>query len=605
MQTIHKARRVSGTCALTALEEFITFRLLPDLLPGQSEESNARDRLEKTTVTYVLFATTQNEQPPTQTIAGLRTLIDAIVTSGKSALSPKATHAAQTLLWKTAGAANADIADDWCKLLRHPIFESAGHLNKAKIGRKAIVAALTRNDIDAARESFFGMPQAMRDEAISRYLAFKVALRSSDHQLATESLHVLTKQADRDPTFLYACVLEAQQSDHRYLAVAAMQGLLDKQPPGVHLPALLRCTARLLIGELDAKERSIDDMVEELVLLFERAGANIKVIRQGTDDQWRAEIQWWSKNAYNLALRLCADIHPEHLVRLLTVCVHFLECYPKDGGLMHNDVLVRRMSLCHFLSTSALIVLARSSEEGSEYALQCYLQGRREIASFKTQAKRLEDSQAGAGPSNESNDTAQRIFELLKFDMECVLRLQQWDQLDSAVKAFLDFKAADRWDSLADLALVVHQQASAYGADRAASLRIPELLQKCINETWKKDKDLIKMSRWLRLTFTIHLQDDDGGLALKIVQQAAGIAQKGSEGTADPYPSDEVQWLATMAFNKAVDALSYGDAEGSRTWMTAAMELARYADDNGALHANLTSKRQLAEARMKGGDPLR
>ncbi|KAK6396127.1 hypothetical protein LTR65_010237 [Meristemomyces frigidus] len=600
MQTINKARRISGHCALTALNELITLRLLSDILPDAQEESVSRDRLEKATVSYVLFATTQDEASPTQTIAGLQTLFDTVIKRSNSALSAKATHAAQTLIWKTAGAPRADIADEWCKLLRHPIFDSAGQLNKARIGRKAMMTALTRHDIEAAREAFFGMPQATRDEDMSRYLAFKIALRSSDHEFATESLQVITKHADRDPTFLYACVLEAQQSDHRHLAVAALQGLLDKQPPGVHLPSLLRCTARLLIGELDAKERSLDEMMDEVVLLFERAGADVKVFRQGTDDQWRAEIQWWSKNAYNLALRLCGDIHPEHLVRLLNVCIRFLECYPNDGGLMHDDVLTCRRSLCHFLSASALIVLARSSEESSEYALQCYLRARREIEAFVAQARRLEDLQADGDKSQDIDNMMARKFELLKFDLECILRLQQWDQLDEAVRAFLDFRDADRWDSLADLALIVHEQASAQGVAPNASARIPELLQKCINETWRKDKDIAKMSRWLRLTFTIHLQDDDGDLALKIVQQAASIAEKGYDGNADAYPQDELEWLATMAFNKAVDALSLRDAPASATWIDAAMELARYSDDNGALHANLTNRRREAEGRMKG-----
>ncbi|KAK5116066.1 hypothetical protein LTR85_009348 [Meristemomyces frigidus] len=593
--------RISGHCALTALNELITTRLLPDFLPDTQPESVSRDRLEKATVSYVLFATTQQEAPPVEMTDDLQTLFDTFVGRSNSALSAKATHASQTLIWKTVSGSHTDAAAEWSKLLRHPIFDSAGQLNKARIGRKAIVTAVARDDIEAAREAFFGMPQATRDGAISRYLAFKIALRSSDHELAAQSLHIITKHADRDPTFLYACVLEAQQSDYRRLAVAALQGLLDKQPNGVHLPSLLRCTARLLIGELDAKERSLDEVMDEVVLLFERAGANVKVFRQGTDDQWRAEIQWWSKNAYNLALRLCADIHPEYLVRLLTVCVHFLECYRNDGGLMHSDDLIRRKCLCHFLSTSALIVLARSGEEGSEHALQSYSRARREIAAFMAQVRQLEDTQVEGGLGrDDAGDTAARIFELLKFDLECILRLQQWDQLDSAVKAFLDFNDTDRWDSLADLALIVHEQASAHGVTTSGSARIPELLQKCINKTWKKDKDLTKMSRWLRLTFTIHLQDDDGDLALKIVEQAAAIARKGDEGQADPYPSDELQWLATMAFNKAVDALSSGDTEGSGTWTNAALELARYADDNGSLHANLTSKGQQAEARMKG-----
>jgi len=602
MQTVYKAKRYNVACALSALQGLVCFRLLPDLAPNAVPDNVTSERLEKAAVTCVLFATSQNEVPPAGVVSGLQTLLDTVYKRSGCPFSAKATHAAQTLIWKTAGTSSPDVAADWLKLLRHPMFDGAGQLNKARIGRKAIVTALARNDFDAAREAFYQMPQAAQKEGISRYLAFKLALRSSDHGLAVESLQIVAKHADRDPTYLYACVLDAQQSDVRYLALAALQGLLDRQPPGIHLPSLLRCTARLLIGELETRERSVDEVMHEVVTLFERAGANTKIFRQGTDDQWRAEIQWWSKNAYNLAVRLCADVHPDYLISLLSVCTKFLECYPNDGGTMHQDDLIHRKALCHFLSTSALIVLARSAEEGTEYSLQCYTQARRHITIFMGLARKMETAHSEGFKDEEAKATAARVFELLKFDLECILRLQQWDQLDHAVQAFMNFNDAGRWDSLADLALIVHDQASAAEASTTATARIPQLLERCINETWKKDKDVTKMARWLRLTFTIHLQDNEGGLALKIVQQAAGVAQKGSEGQADLYPGDELEWLVIMAFNRAVDALSSGDRGGSNEWIKAALELARYNGDNGALHANLTQKQRQAEVRMKGGN---
>ncbi|KAK0257119.1 hypothetical protein B0A54_09823 [Friedmanniomyces endolithicus] len=107
------------------------------------------------------------------------------------------------------------------------------------------------------------------------------------------------------------------------------------------------------------------------------------------------------------------------------------------------------------------------------------------------------------------------------------------------------------------------------------------------------------MSRWLRLTFSIHLHDGNPGFALKVVQQAAGVAQKGYNHQADVYPLDELCWLATTAFNKSVDCLNTGDTEGAAPWIGAALDLARYADDGGSLHANLTHRTKAAEERMR------
>ncbi|KAI7526228.1 hypothetical protein KC331_g17085 [Hortaea werneckii] len=352
--------------------------------------------------------------------------------------------------------------------------------------------------------------------------------------------------------------------------------------------------------ELESAESRTNEAAEEIVSLFERARDNIKVLRQGTEDQWRVEIQWWSKTAYNLALKLCDTIHPELLVRLLTVCVRFLDCYPSDGGAMHAEDVLRRKSSCHFLSACGLIVLARSANNDHEYGRRMYLQARQEIASFRADVDKIEKTRIGdASTDKESTTRSSRLFQLLKFDLEAILHLQQWQQLNQAFSTFLNFPGGgDNWDSLADLILIIHQQAPSIELGPHATSRIPQVLQRCINETWKKDRDIVKMSRWLRLAFSMHLHDQDNGLALKLVEQAAAIARKGYNAEGEEYPNVELTWLATMAFNKAIDCFASGDYGGCQSWADAALELAYYADDNGSLHAHLTEKRKLAESRM-------
>ena len=188
---------------------------------------------------------------------------------------------------------------------------------------------------------------------------------------------------------------------------------------------------------------------------------------------------------------------------------------------------------------------------------------------------------------------------MLKYQLECIFKLQQWNDLDPAIKSLLGFEGVDQWDSLADLLIVIHERTTHLEVASSAHARITELLQRCINETWKKNRDISKMSRWLRLAFSIYLVDDKAGLALKIVQQAADIAKRGYQNEKDVYPGDELQWLACSAFNKAVDLLSAGHHASVNAWIEAALEVARYAADNGALRAHLTYKREVAEERMR------
>ncbi|RMX86133.1 hypothetical protein D0869_03302 [Hortaea werneckii] len=600
MQAIHQAKRHDTMCALTALKYLATDRLVADTADFSETGGMTVDRIERTVVTYSLFATTSNDIDAAEAIDCFHDLLEVLYRHMKAPLSAKATHAAQTLIWKNADRHVSQAAENWLKLLQHPIFDSAGLLNKAKIWRKAIVTALAREDVTAAREAYYSMPPSCQNEGVSRYLAFKIALKSGDNVLADESLHALSKHAEKDPSCLYACILEAEQARSRHLAVLGLQRLLDKQLHGTHLPSLLRCTARLMMKELESTDSRTNEAVEEIVSLFERARNNMKTLRQGTEEQWRVEIQWWSKNAYNLALKLCDSIHPALLVRLLTVCVRFLDCYPNNGGAMHAEDVLRRKSSCHFLSACGLTVLARSADEDHDYGRRTYLQARQEIASFRADVDKIEKTRMGdASTDKESTTRSSRLFQLLKFDLEAILHLQQWQQLNQAFTTFLNFpEGGDNWDSLADLILIIHQQAPSIELGPHATSRIPQLLQRCINETWKKDRDIVKMSRWLRLAFSMHLHDQDNGLALKLVEQAAAIARKGYNSEGEEYPNVELTWLATMAFNKAIDCLASGDYGGCQSWADAALELAYYADDNGSLHAHLTAKRKLAESRM-------
>lgn len=582
--------------------------------------------LEKATVTYTSFCSACSEEDKQGVLERLPQLFDHAVRRAGDIISPRATHAMQALVWKASNDANASHAEAWLGILQHPIFANVGPTNGARVSRKVMMAALKRGDIDAARAAFHQLPPSAQNEGMTRYLVYKLALQSNDVQLAKECLAVLVKQPDKDGRYLYACVLDAQQSNDRKMTVAAFQALVDQPPNSAQLPALLRCTARLLMQELDnLTDKTLEEATVELVRLFETAAANMKTFKQGSEEQWRAEVQWWSKNSFNIALRFCAEMHPEQLVRLLRACVKFLESFPKDNGPMHHDDLAQRKQICHFLCASASIVLGRSTESRPQ-RIQHYLEVQREARTFlKTWQK--QPLQQGA---TEDDPQRLRAFEMLKFNVESVFHLEQWDDLDAALAACMEFHGATRWNTLADLIIVIYERTSTAAADNntSATARIPALLQKIINETWSADKDIVKLARWLRFTFSIALSgtsnantdgEEDDGISLKLTQQAASLARRGSERRNAPYPEDELQWLATTAFNRAVDLLMAGmdsrggsdsgrrgegqgdedrSAGGAEAWMQASLELARYADDNGALHAVLTRGKEEAGRRM-------
>ena len=132
MKSIHRVRKVSLSVACHALGEFITERLLPNL----TEENDAISTwIEKSCVTYTLFVTSDSQDTQNLSVQWLQGTYDAIAQALNGPLPPRATHATQALIWKAAGVNYTELADKLHELLRHPLFNSAGQVNKAKISR--------------------------------------------------------------------------------------------------------------------------------------------------------------------------------------------------------------------------------------------------------------------------------------------------------------------------------------------------------------------------------------------------------------------------------------------------------------------------------------
>jgi hypothetical protein len=107
---------------------------------------------------------------------------------------------------------------------------------------------------------------------------YKIAIRSGEAKLASECLEVVHKAPSKDPSLLYACVLDAQQVGDKDMALAALQLVLEKHqfntPSTIYLPALLRCTIRLMNTRLESKSSSHidsdeDHIIDRLCKLFE------------------------------------------------------------------------------------------------------------------------------------------------------------------------------------------------------------------------------------------------------------------------------------------------------------------------------------------------
>lgn len=115
--------------------------------------------------------------------------------------------------------------------------------------RKYLLCTLEHNNPEGAVEIYRLMNDSTKQEPMTIYLAFKLALMREDHEMASECLALLEKTASDNAEYLYACCLEAQKVNSKLCAFKGLQILVRRYPERgsdtVHLPALLRSAIRL------------------------------------------------------------------------------------------------------------------------------------------------------------------------------------------------------------------------------------------------------------------------------------------------------------------------------------------------------------------------
>ena len=124
--------------------------------------------------------------------------------------------------------------------------------------------------------------------------------------------------------------------------------------------------------------------------------------------------------------------------------------------------------------------------------------------------------------------------------------------------------------------------------------------------------DTDRLSRWIRCLFSLALSEID--IAAQLLDQALIIAEDTKQvcdypslrRTSDEltyvssspfqksksYPSEELEWLAATAFNRAIDFYCASQDVPCRVWVEKALALSNLCEDGGTLHEVLQEKYQ-------------
>ena len=178
----------------------------------------------------------------------------------------------------------------------------------------------------------------------------------------------------------------------------------------------------------------------------------VPAVAPSSESPWTVtELDWFSKNSYNLSIDNLSHWGPRHSLRMLQCCIAFIDHYPRDlNEHITNDLSLRKMS-CNFSAATALVALARG-EDNTETHFQDYLNLRKHVGSFDSLLQsKLENMEEGP-----AQDLLQKLSVLIAFDFEAACQLKAWDDLSEVILKAELCKEMRVYELMADCILCSH-----------------------------------------------------------------------------------------------------------------------------------------------------
>jgi hypothetical protein len=158
------------------------------------------------------------------------------------------------------------------------------------------------------------------------------------------------------------------------------------------------------------------------------------------------ELDWFSRNAYNLALKNTAAWDLRCVVRMLAACVKIISHFPPDMG--SKVELSLKTLFSHFVISSALVALART-QDNVETQREDYAAMRKHVLAFDNELPEYLpqlDEQS-------REDMLRKHATLLAFDFEAAIALKQWEDLGGIVQRAIPCRNITAFQAMADCLL--------------------------------------------------------------------------------------------------------------------------------------------------------
>ncbi|KAL2833000.1 meiosis protein SPO22/ZIP4 like-domain-containing protein [Aspergillus cavernicola] len=510
---------------------------------------------------------------------------------GLSELSEGATNGSLILIWKYIDTMLAkesiSVAKQWCRfVLKQTVFKKTPD-TEAKFFRKLILCFLEKSDASASPMIFDEVPKSCKTCPLTLYLMFRLTLLADDTSLATANLQSLC-MAGADATYIWSCIADALQLGKTDITLRSLQGLIavsdDNGFERMQILQLLQYVICVVCEE--SITASAGYRLEYVVSLFdsglEAAGRELKLFTP-------SNFHWFSCKSYSIAFKLRKSSSSQTVIKLLEISMKFTELYQKEPREDPDARLSEHSLRCTFLQTTIILTEARREKSSTKKATH-YKKAHEVINQFQTHIQSLD-----LDPTQQNWLDKYRI--ILSFDFEATLFLRQWSTLSTIIEKSKPIVDAKLSSVFLDCLL----------RSGAPSSYLSQFVKQIIRTFHTSPSPSLASSNFSSLTLPRHLhclfslatQAEEYILAESVLDQALLLAQPNTKHqtqsqskSENQYQKEELQWLATLSFNRAVEYFLMSADEDCRRWAGKAIALADLVggDDRGDLGRLLRGK---------------
>ncbi|KNG84376.1 hypothetical protein ANOM_006848 [Aspergillus nomiae NRRL 13137] len=367
--------------------------------------------------------------------------------------------------------------------------------------------------------------------------------------------------------------LLSEDATNACLIVTTLCAMESNFLEGKYIASLFIAAGCLVSAQLGktGKVKEDDGLLAQVIRVLEAAH------KSGQNTVFSAiELEWLSQRSYSIAVqaRLCDS---RLVVQLLDLSIQFTDLQRKATTCEKQSNLWQHYLHCDIIKAFRAIAEARKETEPSLKACLALFPLYQHYRTYIQNRPQPENT------ADQNNEWLQKYRRILSIDLECALFFNQWDYVSSIIeesKSIID----------GELGSIFLDYVLRCGASVTYIVKVVEKIVLVLRTTTSPYLEAATarafLPRYIHTFFQLSLDASEYCLAESALDLALASACDLC-GTTLRYPSDEIQWMATVAFNRAVDLYLLSESGECQRWAEKATKLADLGEEDCAMLGKL------------------